>query len=196
MWYKLAQEQRKLNNYINKKKNVPEDADLYEEKKIALLVELGELANELQFFKYWKENPKAKVYGDCPVCKGRGHVAYGGLSLECTACIGTGVDESESPVLDEYVDVVHFMLTITTDIMDDESMKQMFENVQPMHFPKITDHFGAMYYEISNGIGSRIMLVWRYVLGLAVLLEFTDEMIEAAYYKKNKENYRRQDNNY
>ena len=51
----LFEKQKELDEYIYEKNNVTAKK-VFEKKIVALLVELGELANELQFFKYWKEN--------------------------------------------------------------------------------------------------------------------------------------------
>ena len=51
----LFEKQKQLDEYIYKKNNVTAK-EVFERKIVALLVELGELANELKFFKYWKEN--------------------------------------------------------------------------------------------------------------------------------------------
>ena len=51
----LFEKQKELDKYIYEKNNVTAK-EIFERKIVALLVELGELANELQFFKYWKEN--------------------------------------------------------------------------------------------------------------------------------------------
>ena len=51
----LFKKQKELDGYIYEKNNVTAK-EVFERKIVALLVELGELANELQFFKYWKEN--------------------------------------------------------------------------------------------------------------------------------------------
>ena len=51
----LFEKQKELDKYIYEKNNVTAK-EVFERKIVALLVELGELANELQFFKYWKEN--------------------------------------------------------------------------------------------------------------------------------------------
>ena len=53
---KLQSEQKKLDEFIVQKKNIT-DADSQKSfirTKIALLVEIGELANELKTFKHWK----------------------------------------------------------------------------------------------------------------------------------------------
>lgn len=51
----LFEKQKELDKYIYEKNNVTAK-EVFERKIVALLVELGELANELQLFKYWKEN--------------------------------------------------------------------------------------------------------------------------------------------
>lgn len=51
----LFKKQKELDEYIYERNNVTAE-EVFERKIVALLVELGELANELQFFKYWKES--------------------------------------------------------------------------------------------------------------------------------------------
>lgn len=51
----LFEKQKELDEYIYEKNDVTAK-EVFERKIVALLVELGELANELQFFKYWKES--------------------------------------------------------------------------------------------------------------------------------------------
>lgn len=59
----LFEQQRKLDNYIETKHKLS-DKDLFEEKVLALFVELGELANETRCFKFWslkEASPKATI---------------------------------------------------------------------------------------------------------------------------------------
>jgi len=51
---KLQQEQEKLDNFIIKNKKIITDDNHFARTKLALLVEIGELANELGTFKHWK----------------------------------------------------------------------------------------------------------------------------------------------
>ena len=53
---KLQLEQKKLDNFIIQKKNLSDikDSQGFVRTKIALFVEIGELANELKTFKHWK----------------------------------------------------------------------------------------------------------------------------------------------
>jgi dimeric dUTPase (all-alpha-NTP-PPase superfamily) len=58
----LFEMQRELDSYIEKEHGL-EEADLFNEKVLALLVEVGELANETRCFKFWstKASSEKKV---------------------------------------------------------------------------------------------------------------------------------------
>lgn len=188
----LAIKQKALNNYIYKTKKV-EPSEVYEDQKIALLVELGELANELKFFKYWKEEKEPNMSIPCTACTGSGQLGYD----DCIFCKGTGKNYSHNPALEEYVDVLHFMLTLTIyKYADDEALEHFFTTLQPLTYPTLTEQFSALYYEMARNTFTGLDLAWRYFLGLAVMLGFDMDDIENAYHKKNKENYARQDRGY
>ncbi len=57
-WDTLFSMQKKLDTYISDNHNLDEK-DLFEERFLALLVELGELANETRCFKFWSNKPKS-----------------------------------------------------------------------------------------------------------------------------------------
>ncbi len=52
-WFEM---QRKLDQYIEKEHGL-QDRSLFEEKTLALFVEIGELANETRCFKFWSKKP-------------------------------------------------------------------------------------------------------------------------------------------
>jgi dimeric dUTPase (all-alpha-NTP-PPase superfamily) len=54
----LFEMQRALDSYIEKEHGL-EEADLFHEKILALLVEVGELANETRSFKFWSTKPSS-----------------------------------------------------------------------------------------------------------------------------------------
>ena len=56
-WNELYSVQEKLDNYIEENHDL-EGKDLFQEKCLALLVELGELANETRCFKFWSTKPR------------------------------------------------------------------------------------------------------------------------------------------
>ncbi|WP_430784886.1 dUTP diphosphatase [Virgibacillus flavescens] len=55
-WKKLSYMQKQLDNHIQEKHDVDKNK-LFESKYLALLVELGELANETRCFKFWSTKP-------------------------------------------------------------------------------------------------------------------------------------------
>lgn len=59
-WGILFSKQEKLDQYIIENHQL-HDQDLFEEKMLALLVELGELANETRCFKFWSEKRHQNV---------------------------------------------------------------------------------------------------------------------------------------
>ncbi|MGM8366760.1 dUTP diphosphatase [Virgibacillus sp. W0181] len=56
-WKQLFTMQAELDLYIARKHNLIQQ-DLFEEKYLALLTELGELANETRCFKFWSTKPR------------------------------------------------------------------------------------------------------------------------------------------
>lgn len=56
-WSALYRMQKQLDNYIESQHDLT-GKDLFEEKQLALLVELGELANETRCFKFWSNKPR------------------------------------------------------------------------------------------------------------------------------------------
>ena len=58
-WEKLFKMQEQLDQYIEEKHDLS-DRDLFQEKYLALLVELGELANETRCFKFWSTKPRSE----------------------------------------------------------------------------------------------------------------------------------------
>lgn len=56
-WDELFQVQKQLDHYIEQNHDLTAQ-DLFQEKHLALLVELGELANETRCFKFWSNKPR------------------------------------------------------------------------------------------------------------------------------------------
>lgn len=51
--------QKRLDTYIMQNNNLQENEELFQKKILALLVELGELANETRCFKFWSMKPSS-----------------------------------------------------------------------------------------------------------------------------------------
>lgn len=178
---RLFEMQKELDERIVKEKKL-ETRDLIEEKVLAMQVELAECANEWRGFKYWSENqePTTEVY-------------YGPPELPW---VGT----YENPLLEEYVDVLHFILSLGNLLDLSEMVVNEFEYHEQEIEGKIqtTMKFNDVFYHASKTLlenDNYDILAYEF-LQLGEMLGFTWSEIEQAYYEKNKVNHERQNNGY
>ncbi|MGM8213325.1 dUTP diphosphatase [Virgibacillus sp. W0430] len=159
-WKELFTMQAALDQYIVDK-HALSDKNLFEKKYLALLVELGELANETRCFKFWSTKSR----------------------------------NESSVILEEYVDNIHFILslgiekgyileTIQFEVESDSETAQ-FNNV----FAACT-----LFYEHPS-VENYKNLFKRY-LQLGKTLGFNEKDIQKAYKDKNEINYERQQAGY
>lgn len=114
----------------------------------------------------------------------------------CRVCGGTGLDFTQNPLLEEYVDGLHFVLEGGIEkgwykgiempaLLKDKDITKQFIQVK-----KATIDFWATgnytYYKFLLGA----------YLGLGEMLGFTWEQIEQAYFDKNAVNHQRQESGY
>lgn len=184
---KLFDMQRELDQRIVKEKGL-EGQDLLQQKILALQVELGELANEWRGFKFWKED-------QTPITQ-ESRLAEDGLS-----------EEWYNPLLEEYVDCLHFILSIGNDLDVNPNNIGQFIHININKMRSITDKFMFinkyvvdLYEEIRDreSLNARVwwLRVTEHFLGLGKIIGFTEEQIETAYLEKNKVNHARQENGY
>ncbi len=159
---KLFQMQKALDMHIEKKHQL-EDEDLFDRKIMALLVEIGELANETRCFKFWSVKPSSE----------------------------------KKVILEEFVDGVHFILSLGLECGFEESEIVLPE---PAASVNITEQFLHVYrtagsFQKSKSIADYVTLFESY-MKLAASLGIDYEEMEQAYFHKNEVNYQRQQNNY
>lgn len=202
---KLFDAQEQLDADIAEHHPVQEGEDRLSKKVLALLVELGECCQEWRGFKFWSNDQKArtKIEHLCVTCEGRGFYSecYDPDELDefetCINCNGVGKIGQSNPLLEEYVDCLHFILSIGNDLYFDEifdwdilqsdeiNVVERFENV----FKAVLD------LSKSKEIYDFMTLFEEFYI-LGQLLGFTWEQVEKAYYEKNKTNFERQKNGY
>lgn len=159
-----------------------EGEDRFEKLILALLVELGECANEWRGFKFWSKDQTPRTR------KARGPY----MDLEDA--------EFYNPLLEEYVDGLHFVLELGLEyglndfkyaVLTCDSVEKQFIYL----YRVATDVFAS-----SNGIIHHALYYYRNLIqlyfGLGEMLGFIWEEVEQAYMDKNKENYARQDRGY
>ena len=195
---KLFEMQKELDARILAEHPVQEGEDRLAKKILALLVELGELANEARFFKYWSYNqkPRTEELGECPLCKGTGDL--GTVWAEnCIECGGTGKVVVKNPLLEEFVDCLHFILSIGLDIAEPDIVNLRDvdgeENIIEQ-FIEVFDRVRGLYF-FEYDIFEYESLLAQFIK-LGEMLGFTWEQIEEAYMRKNAVNHHRQENGY
>lgn len=173
---KLFQMQKVLRDRINYN-----ESDRFNKLVLALLVELGECANEWRGFKFWSKDQEPRTYKEK-------EVLVNGVI--------TGIDSN--PLLEEYVDGLHFVLELGIELgftnskphlveVDDtlEMFTRVFHLALTLSGPSNRSH-KEFYYE-------RLLSVY---LGLGKSIGLTWEQIEQAYMDKNKVNHERQESGY
>ena len=158
-WDELRQLQKELDDRIMEKVEKTRE-DVKDDKLLAFMVELAELANETRCFKYWSEKgPSAR------------HI-----------------------ILEEYVDGVHFLISIGLDYTYD------FDPTAESTEKTLTEQFHQIYdltqrFKLSPIQENYQQLITNY-LALGKTLGFHEADIFEAYKEKNEVNHERQESGY
>lgn len=159
-WIQLYSMQEKLDSYINENHNL-EGKDLFNERYLAFLVELGELANETRCFKFWSNKKRSE----------------------------------DAIILDEYVDGVHFLLSIGIE----KGFRYERDQIV-VHETNETNQFNNIFIQATlfkqDSSEENYNILFEDFLKLGKILGYSEEDVQAAYFKKNEVNYERQDTGY
>jgi dimeric dUTPase (all-alpha-NTP-PPase superfamily) len=165
---KLCEMQKVLDDRIIKEHQL-EDKDLEENKILALLVEISELANETRCFKHWS----------------------------------TKGPSEESVLLEEYVDSLHFFLSIANHYQYD--VDRLYDLYVNDFKPSIKQTTLVTAFKVNmekilkmekKQDGFYYIDAFAAYLNLGKMLGFNWDQIEQAYMRKNEINHKRQDNGY
>lgn len=203
---KLFEAQAELDAYIEQQHPTQDSENRLEKKVLALLVELGECANEWRGFKFWSndQEPKTGEEHRCIQCKGDGLVPdfikfknnNGNKFKFCPRCDGSGVVKTANPLLEEYVDVLHFILSIGNDLR----MQEIEYYDDDYDVKTIETRFINVFLYVQGVVTKESGLYYKNLLGafidLGDSLGFTEEQIEEAYWKKYEINKQRQRDGY
>ncbi|MGC3792021.1 dUTP diphosphatase [Priestia aryabhattai] len=201
---KLFDMQRVLDQRIIDKHPELKGQDNVEWKVLALQVELGECANEWRGFKKWSNDQEPRTFKreKCPYCEERGISVYSLPRFEqywCETCAGyTTIDKN--PLLEEYVDCLHFILSIFIELgFTDIEIWNIPEENTMKHFIKCFENIGSIYfvYCVEGKVSMEICEgLFGAFIALGESLGFTWEQVEEAYFKKNAVNHNRQESGY
>jgi dimeric dUTPase (all-alpha-NTP-PPase superfamily) len=154
--------QRQLDERIEKQHGL-QGEDLFDKKVLALLVEIGELANETRCFKFWSVKPSSP----------------------------------QEKVLEEYVDGLHFILSLGLEcgFMRSSSPQQTNGNGA-----QLVERFLRVFWAVDEFRKTKSQQSYDHLLTeylqLGEQLGFSFTQIEQAYIRKNKVNHERQNQNY
>lgn len=188
---KLFDTQRILDARIEKEHPRVEGEDRLAKKILALQVELGELANEWRGFKFWSndQEPRTKLFDE----------EFDLIHMES---IGL---EQKNPLLEEYVDCLHFILSIALETKSAFVLSRgvsddfKHDNVR-IQFSQVFHDISIISYSVDEGYNvirhDDVQDLFNDFYHLGELFGFTWEQIEQAYYDKNAINHTRQDTGY
>lgn len=203
---KLLEMQKTLDERIIKEKGL-EGQDLFPNTVLALQVELAEFANEGRWFKHWSNDrePRTKEY--CEKCKGEDwyHDDFLGNML---------CKNHRNPLLEEFVDGVHFFLSIANQKGWQEALWVYEEQIYHDKFDgDLTAYYLEMVYFLNKAYMEKypneqriagfqknkyfFRMAWILFLNLGINgFGLTPEQIEQAYFEKNAINHQRQEEGY
>ncbi|MDP7979116.1 dUTP diphosphatase [Bacillus sp. WLY-B-L8] len=181
--------------------------ETFEFRILAFLDELGECMKEWRVFKFWSNNrnPITKSPIECSVCCGSGDMNFESITddaysntkheyIQCSECEGHGHLGYKNPLLEEYVDGLHFAISLCIDL------EVTMEFPASIKCSDATEQYFELYslaVELKKDpMQDKADYLLAHYLGLGELLGFTLEEIEKAYIEKNDVNHQRQDNGY
>lgn len=177
---KLFETQRQLDLRIEQQHPRQEGEDRIAKKILALQVELGELANEWRGFKFWSNNQQPRI-----------------KALRNPAMMPED-QEWYNPLLEEYVDGLHFILSIGLDIeVSDEDIEIALGIEEDQTSQSTFDQFVLVmcWANLMHDDNYYHELLASFIV-LGEMLGFTWEQIEQAYIQKNEVNHKRQQEGY
>lgn len=192
---KLFETQRVLDEHIYEKHPELRGQNNLDWKILALQVELGECANEWRGFKKWSNDQEPRGQGT--------YLEYG------CKCEGKGNRWVEkNPLLEEYVDCLHFILSIGLEMELDCRYNSLIreENIVEEGEPTLylfaevfaftSDLFWSCHQEDYEQQEGNYKALFTNFVQLGKSINFSWDEIEQAYFAKNKINHERQKSGY
>ncbi|MGY3717034.1 dUTP diphosphatase [Sutcliffiella cohnii] len=217
----LATQEQLDNRIIAARGIVWTDEDRFRNTLVALDVEISEFANEGRWFKVWSDDQEPRTWFPnekdvCDSCKGEPiFIENKKIVGQCEDCDGCGV-HFHNPLLEEYVDAVHFFLSIANQKGWKEHLYLHEEAILELEEKGFDGGINGVYLELKSFIAKMshdknepnffltyskhefcFRTAWFLFIAIGMIqFGFTFEQIEEAYFAKNKMNHERQDNGY
>lgn len=123
-----AEKQKELDAFIKGNSDITSEDKYWEDRIIALLVELGEVSNEIRFFKFWSKKPASEkeiIIDELVDCL---HFAFSlGNTLGCEEWLFI-TDDMKRPISVIYFDIVGKLTELVTN-KDIKLFKSMLYNL-------------------------------------------------------------------
>ncbi|KDE31583.1 dUTP diphosphatase [Bacillus altitudinis] len=191
---KMFEMQAELDNRIIREKGL-EGQDLLPNTYVALITELGEFANEGRWFKHWSDDQRARNQDR--------YLEYR------TEDLGGNQWVEKNPLLEEYVDCLHFFLSIAIKKGWKEELNIREEAIEDFKEAGFDGGLSGVFVEMQwSLLNSRMLkdeenkkqhfhIAWGLFLAIGIVgFGFTPEQIEEAYMNKNAVNHKRQQEGY
>lgn len=196
---KLQEMQRALDDAILKEKPEMTAEERFEKTLVALSVEIAELANTAEHFKFWKEN-KGKIdserfrkieYQDTGVF-------YEDWGLSSNEPVVKPEQAHKLTLVEEASDCLHFILSLANQLNVDLGLN--FDKKNTLKLETNEKYYLFMLNRIHllnvrRWEEDSITMLYSF-LGYTESLGITQEELEQAYYDKNEINYQRLEQGY
>lgn len=177
----LFAHQRELDAHIVEKKGL-QGKNLLEDKVVALICELYECVNESRHFKFWSDDQEPRT------AKHKFERSVDSLG---------NIETLSNPLLEEYVDVVHFMLSIANDVGYTSHEYEEEEDRSINELILIITVISAQMSRINEQVLKEfVSSLFNKIIAFGYKLGFTESDVINAYHDKNKENHNRQEGGY
>ncbi|MEN2450605.1 dUTP diphosphatase [Bacillus sp. JR_15] len=191
---KMFKMQAELDRRIIREKGL-EGQDLLPNTYVALITELGEFANEGRWFKHWSDDQRARNQDR--------YLEYR------TEALGGNQWVEKNPLLEEYVDCIHFFLSIAIKKGWKEELNIPEEAIEEFKEEGFEGGLSGVFLEMQwHLLNSRLFKkesfknlhfqsAWGMFLAIGIAgFGFTPDQIEKAYMDKNTVNHKRQQEGY
>ena len=185
---KLQAMQLELDNSILSAKPQMTAEERFNKTLVALNVEVAEVANCAEHFKFWKDN-KGKVDGKRFLKTGEEIYEY---RCNRTNSLYTHAEAHKLTLVEECSDALHFILSLANQL--NEQLLDVVErydnfNQEEWYLEILTDIKNMKWDEKNKWRALRDLNIdfYHYYSSLGI----TTQELEQAYYEKNEENYRR-----
>lgn len=201
---KLQAMQAKLDEAILKEKAQMTAEERFNKTLVALSVEIAEIANTVEHFKFWKDN-KGKVDEKRfrKMDYGKHGIAYEDWGGGAKMAIVDFAEAHRLTLIEECSDALHFILSLANQIgceidshynefEEGESKESIFLNL--VFQVSVLQKYDKTDFDNSDKVTVQVIVnqYFQYIESL----DITTAELEQAYYDKNKINYERLENGY